>query len=526
MDDIVIDKASNLNVSAVVKPPTFERNISTLVKGGGITFAGKMFLSASRLVIAVLLARLLGAEQYGLYNLAISVAALASGLALLGLDSALVRYVAISASRRDEAGLWGALQVGVGISMLLSVVISTGLFALAYPIAEQTFHEPRLAPLLQLASIIVPLLTLSETLAGASRGFKRMEYPAIAQSIAQPVIRLILVVVLAVVGLNAAHAIVIYGLADGCASLIMLFYLNRLFSLKRPLHTARRDTRAILGFSLPLWLSQLMHQFRNNAQTLLLGSFNTVTSVGIFSVASQLNTFGGLFSSSINIASKPIIAELHDRGDREQMGRIYRTTTKWSLMLQLPIFLIVVLFAEPILSVFGESFRTGAAALVVLACADLAHVGTGMGGIILDMTGHTRLKLVNSIIRLILYLGLDVLLIPGWGLMGAAVAVLLGEIAVNLLVLLEAYILFRLLPYDRSTLKPIAASMCAFASTLVLRLWLPAEASLFYVGIHVAVLCAVYGGVTLLLRLSEEERTVLARFYRRAHSMIPRSRPC
>jgi O-antigen/teichoic acid export membrane protein len=409
--------------------------------------------------------------------------------------------------------------------MLLSVVISTAVFALAYPIAEQTFHEPSLAPLLQLICVFVPFLTLSEMLAGASRGFKRMEYPAIAQSIAQPIFRLILVVVLGVMGLNATHAIVIYGLSDATASVIMLYFLNREFSLRRPLRTARRDTRAILGFSLPLWLSQLLHQFRANAQTLILGSFNTVTSVGIFSVASQLNTFGGLFSSSINVASKPIIAELHDRGEREQMGGIYRATTKWSLMLQLPIFLIVVLFAEPILSIFGESFTDGAAALVVLAFADLVHVGTGMGGIILDMTGYTRLKLVNSILRFILYLGLDFLLIPGWGLMGAAVAVLLGEIAINLLVLLQVYFLFRLQPYDRSTLKPIAASLGAGASTLVLRLWLPAEASVFYMVIQIAVLLGVYVGVTLLLGLSEQERTVLVRFYRRVRSMIPGKRP-
>lgn len=511
-----------MNVSTVVRPRTFEQNILTVATGGSVTFAGKMFLSASRFVIAVLLARLLGAEQYGLYNLAISTGTIASGLAVLGLDTALVRYVAILASRRDEAGLWGTLQVGLGISIFLSVLTGTALFALAYPIAANVFHEPKLAPLLQLISLIVPFLTLSEILTGANRGFKKMQYPVIAQFIAQPMIRLILIVVLAMAGLNATHAVAVYGLADCAASGILLYFLHKQFSLKRPLRAARRETRAILSFSLPDWLAGLLVTFRNNVQTVLLGTLNTITNVGIFTVVSHLTSISSMFYASINTSAKPIIAELHDRGDREQMGRIYQAATKWSLAVQLPVFLAMVLFPRPLLSIFGESFTGGASALVILAFADLVVVGTGMCGSILEMTGYAKLKLVNSLVRLALYLGLNVLLIPRWGVVGAATAALAGESMINLLRLVEVFILFRLLPYNRSFIKPIAAGALALASALLMGLWFPAEASLFFVAIHVLLIFAVYVGASLLLGLSPEERTMLARLHQRARMMISR----
>jgi len=403
------------------------------------------------------------------------------------------------------------------------VLTGTAIFALAYPIAEQVFHEPRLAPLLQLMSVLVPFLTLSEMLAGANRGFKKMEYPAIAQFVAQPLIRLILTVALALVGLNAALAVVIYGVADLAASIIMLYFLNKLFSLKRPLRAARRDVRAILDFSLPFWFSNLVTTFRGNLQMLFVGALNSVVGVGIFSVADHLNAVVGMFNSSINTSAKPIMAELHDRGDVGQMGRIYQMLTKWSFTLSFPIFLVMALFPGPILSIFGESFTGGTLVLVILAFENLVNVGTGMGGIILDMTGYTKLKLVNSVVRLILFAVLDVLLIPRWGIVGAALAALIAESAVNVLRLVQVYILFRLLPYNRSFAKPIVAGVAALIGALVVGTRLPAEPNILVMAIYALIVLAVYGGMLLLLGLSPEERSMLARLRRRASAVLSRS---
>jgi len=518
----VVDNPKSLNVLEAVPPASFERNIVTVAKGGGIMFVGKLFLSVSRFVTAILLARFLGAEEYGVYSLAISAGGLAAGLAMLGLDSAVVRYVAIAARRRDEAGLWGALQVSLGLSALLSVLVSAGLYAAAYPLAASVFHEPRLAPLLQLTALIVPSLTLGDVLAGANRGFKKMEYPVIAQFIVQPAIRFVLIVVLAFFGLSAAWAVAVFGAADFAATVMMLYFLHKQFSLRRPLRAARRDTGAILGFSLPDWLSGLLVTFRSHVQSLLLGTLNTMTSVGVFAVASQVHTITGLFYSSINTSARPFLAELHDQGDHTQMGRIYQTATKWSLTMYLPVFLVVVLFPAPLLSIFGESFVAGAVALTILAWVELVNVGTGMGGVILEMTGYTKLKLVNAVVRLALYLGLNLLLIPRHGVVGAALAALVAEGVINLLRLVEVFILFRLLPYHRSLLKPATAGLAALAVTWTIGQWFPAGSNLLRVAAQALLLFAVYVGATLSFGLSPEDRLLLARLGRRAGVMLTR----
>lgn len=496
--------------------PAVGGNIAFVAKGGGITFAGKMFLTAVRVVTAIALARLLQADQLGMYSLALSAANIAVAVAIMGLDAALVRYVAVLTARGDDEELWGALQIGIGVSVIASVVTGTILFALAYPAAEVLFHEPALAPLLQLVSVIVPMLTLSEALAGAIRGFKRMDQAAVAQFVAQPLVRLVLIVALAIGGFSASDAIITFGLADLAASFILIYFLNRRFSLRRPLRNARRHLRAIMAFSVPVWLSDMMVKFHSNFQTLILGSLNTFTGVGIFTVASQVTMISSQFSSSINVTAKPVIAELHESRDMAEMGHIYSTANKWGVMVQLPVFLLMVLFPVQILSVFGHTYTDGATALIIMAFSTLILVGTGMGGIIIDMTGHTRLKLINSIIRLTVFIALDILLIPRWGVVGAATAALVGETTVNLLRIGQVYYLFRLLPYNRDFIKPLGAAAIALALTLMVGRRFPPEASWLFTALGMATLLASYGGLLLLFGPTPEEQAMLAAARRRA----------
>jgi O-antigen/teichoic acid export membrane protein len=297
-----------------------ERNMLYTVKGGGILMFGRLATYVSRFAITFVLARVLGAENYGLYNLAISAAMIAGSVSVFGLDTTMTRYIAIMNGRQDKEGLWGVIQVGLGGALFLSLVMSTGLFALAYPISQHIFHEMRLVPLLQIASLVVPFLAMSDVLAGATRGFKRMSDTVIAQNVAQPAIRLVLILALALIGVSLPAAILIFGFSDLCASIILLYFLNKRFNLRRSLSTARRSTREVLGFSLPLWLSDIMTTFRANLQTLLVGSLDNVRGAGIFAIANQVDLIGNIFHASMNQSARPLIAELNDQGKQRQVG--------------------------------------------------------------------------------------------------------------------------------------------------------------------------------------------------------------
>ena len=511
------------NIAEIKSFPAFEHNMTAVAKGGGVIFTGKLFLDAVRFVTAFILARLLGAKDYGMYSLALSATNIGVGMALLGLDAALIRYVAVMMGRKDDEAVWGTIQVGVSIAMILSVVTGTILFGFAYPIADKAFDKASLAPLLQVAAVLIPALTLSEVLASVTKGFKRMDYPVIAQFVFQPVFRLIMIVILAITGFSPFMAIVTFGLADLGASFLMLYYLNKIYPLKRPLSPAKRDLKGLLAFSLPVWMSGLMVKFQNNIQAVVLGTMGSITGVGLFAVASQITAVSGHFTSSINVSSKPIVAQLHDQKDMKQLGQIYQTANKWAVMVQLPIFLVMVIYPAALLSIFGNSYVEGAIALIILAVADLMNVGTGMGGVILDMTGYTRLKLLNSVLRLVIYIGLDLLLIPHWGLIGAAVAVMIGEGTVNFLRLIQVYILFKLLPFNKGFIKPVIAAAVAAGGALLLGIWLPAGTNLINAALGGVLLLLLYVGTTYALGFSKEEAFMLDGLRNRAMKIFKRT---
>jgi O-antigen/teichoic acid export membrane protein len=503
------------------------RNVLTAAKGSGYLAGGSFFEFASRLVIALLLARLLGAQGYGLYVLAISAAAMIASVSTLGLDDAMVRYVAILSGRRDGAGLRGTLQIGLGVSAVAGAVMGGVLYLAAQPLAEGLFGEPRLTPLLRVLAAVVPFLTISNALAGTARGFRRMDYAAFAENVVQSLVRMVLlgVVALAASGLSVFTAAVIFGISDVAATVVFIVLLRKQFVLEVSRYQeARRDVREVFGFAFPLWLSGILRQSRRNIETLILGALTAASTVGVYAVVMKVNLVGHVCLLSISVAVKPTLAQLHDRGDRAGLANLYTTATKWAFTLALPFFLVMVLYPKEILLAFGGSFAAGSTALVILACAELVNAGTGICGPVLDMTRHTRVKLANAALWTGLLIASDAVLIPRWGVVGAATASLIAIGTVNVLSVAEVWALERLVPFDRSFWKPVAASLGALATGLLVGVLYPVSPDPVSAALHATVVVAAYLGLLLLFGLSADDRLVIERTAGKISEFIRRRR--
>jgi len=516
--------AKTQNLGYPEPPAPDKQNLVRVAKGGGITLFGKIVTNIGRFVFAFLMARLLGAEQYGMYQLSLNAVTLLAGITVLGFDGALLRFIAIYVNRDDRERTWGTIQLGIGLPLILGSLTSIALFAFSYQVAVSVFDDIRMAPLLQISSVIVPFSILGSTLIGAVRGFKNMEYPVIAKFILQPIVKVVLIGIAAFFGLQVIHAVVIFGIGELLTAVTLIYYLNKLFPLKMSILSGRVDFKAVWKFTIPDWLAGLMDTFRGNIQTLLIGSLGSIAGVGIFTVANQLNILGHDFYSSINIAAKPYIAELHDKNEKSQLESIYQTSAKWSVLVNMPVFLAMVLFPTQILSIFGESFENGALALVIMACVNLVDVGTGMGGAILNMTGYTRLKLLNNIVSVVVSIALNVLLIPRFGVVGAAISALAVMSTVNALRIFQVYYLLKLIPYNRTFLKPIIAGLVTGILSYSLSRIYPIDAFILHLIVHVSVLFAVFAVMILLLKLDDDDRLMLNQITQKSQSLFQRFR--
>ena len=233
-----------------------QRNMLETAKGGGFLAAGQIFAFGSRFVIAFLVARQLGASDYGIYNLSISAATIIASIATLGLDSTMVRYIAIQSNDRDEEAIWGTIQIGTVFSVLASILLSVALYFLAEPIAINFFNEPALTTYLQLFSLFIPFATLSSVLVDVTRGFKRMDYSALAEYVILFIARVILVLIILVLfDLNAYTAIIAYGLSDVVVSVSLVYFVNKTFGMRRPVRRALYQSRRWL-YNVNVWPTQ------------------------------------------------------------------------------------------------------------------------------------------------------------------------------------------------------------------------------------------------------------------------------
>ncbi|MDX1520932.1 MAG: polysaccharide biosynthesis C-terminal domain-containing protein, partial [Anaerolineae bacterium] len=127
----------------------------------------------------------------------------------------------------------------------------------------------------------------------------------------------------------------------------------------------------------------------------------------------------------------------------------------------------------------------------------------------------------NSVISFTFTMGLNLVLIPLYGLMGAAVVALVATITLNSLRLVQLYVMYRLQPYNITFLKPIIAggltllAMYAGISTVGL------EKNIFFLIVAAPILILIYAGLIFLLGLSAEDRTVLDRLQRRVVPRLP-----
>jgi O-antigen/teichoic acid export membrane protein len=443
-----------------------------------------------------------------LYTLAITVAAIATNIAMLGLQVGMVRFLPPAIREKDENNIRGILQVCVGFPVLFSLVLAAGLFLLAVPVANLVFHDPRLIPFLRIVSLLIPMDTLAFMAYIITISFKMPKYSVIANNIIAPLAKLLLAAGFLAAGFSTNGVLVSQVIASAAALVVMVYYVNTLFSLKRIIGSSRRNTSKILRYSFPAYLGWIVNTVRSNLSTMVLGLIGLTAGVGIFAAASRFSMIGIMFYLAVGNISTPIIADLHSRGEASQMRAFYQTTTRWLMMFNLPIFLTALLFAEPLLSIFGDDFTAGATSMMILAIGTLAYTCTGIGSNILDMTDHPKVNMVNSFIMVFITIGLNILLIPGWGVNGAAAATALSSTVVNIFCLLEVWYFDHMLPYNRSFLKPLLAGMIATPLTylLIQHVILSFLLQLVVGGIF---LWGIYALTLYLLRINPEDLLVI-----------------
>jgi len=410
-------------------------HLKELLKGSSIAFVLRIIGIIAGYIFTLLITRGYGAEAMGIFALSFTLLQIASVISRLGMDTALLRFVAEYSSQGKWEVVKDVYKKAIKLVIPFSVLLSVLVFFLSPYIAEYVFKKPHLTPYFQIASIgIVPFVLLyihTESL----RGLKKIkEYMFLQQagifiiaSIILGALTLYMSSLQTSINLNKLP-IAVYIFSVFVLSIIAYFiwkkYTKKEHSQSEQKLPAQKGLSYsyILSVSVPMLFSSSLALIMGWTDTIMLGMFRTEEEVGIYNVALRVSMITSITLMAINTIAAPKFAEFWGKGDIERLAKIAQQSTKLIFWTSFPILLIFLIFPKQILGIFGEEFKAGAIALMILTVGQFVNAAAGSVGYILQMTGHQKFHQNIVLVGALLNIILNYLLIPIYGIIGAAIA--------------------------------------------------------------------------------------------------------
>ena len=184
---------------------------------------------------------------------------------------------------------------------------------------------------------------------------------------------------------------------------------------------------------------------------------------GIYAVSTKLIQLGVFVASSVAQVVRPRFSRLLAQGEGKRARSLYQVATGWQVALTWPQYLIVALFATVLLrALFGTEFAEGAPVVAILALSAMVGAAAGPVDVVLLMAGKSTWSLGNAGLALAMNIGLNLLLIPRFGIVGAAIAWAIARVVANLLPLFQVGRSLGFHPFGRELRYAAAGSLLTF----------------------------------------------------------------
>ncbi len=456
---------ANVTLAPVAqRPRAGDAGLVGAARGGLGNLVGAGFAGVAGLGVTWLVARGLGPAAAGSFFAATSAFVLFSSIARLGTSTALVYWPArLRAQGRPEL-----IAHCLRISLFPVAVLATAMAAVLW------FGAPHWFP--RTLTIFLPLAALAESLLAATRGYRMMRPTVVLDKIVKPsaqlagIATLAATAVLAEVHLPASFWTTAWALPHVPVFVCAAILLWRKVS-QPPLSPPDAEPRAGGGESLggAFWRFTAPRAVASGAQTalqrvdvLLVASLAGLVPAAAYAVAGRFIVVGQLANGAISQAVQPRLAEMLSVNDRAAANRLYQMATAWLVLISWPIHLLVLVYADLYLSVFGPAYVFAVPAVRVLAAAMLVATGCGMVDIVLSMAGRTTWNLMNVLLALTVMVAIDLYAIPRLGALGAAIGLAAAVLTNNLLPLAQLGFSLRLHPFGPPTRYAMALALLSF----------------------------------------------------------------
>ncbi|HEY7600040.1 MAG TPA: polysaccharide biosynthesis C-terminal domain-containing protein [Candidatus Limnocylindrales bacterium] len=388
----------------------------------------------------IVLARLLGVSDFGVYSFVVATVMLLGVPAILGIDRLLIRDVAVYVRQGADGLARGLVQRATQATLLASLGLALVAGLVAWLVAGGQLTPGLLAVWAGLAGL--PFLALGRVAQGGLMGLHHVVLGQAPEYLLRPLLLLggIALGYLWLGGrLDAPMAALLHTASyAGALALALLLLARRLPSGMRRARAAY-DGRAWAASAALLALLSGTAVINSQTGVVLLGALADSESAGLYAVAQRGALLIAFPLAAVNAAIAPTAARLWSSADRAALQRLVTLSARGVLAGALPLALAFILLGRPILAAFfGEPFAAADAPLAVLSLGQLANAATGSVAVLLVMTGQQRLAALGTAAGALLNVIVALALIPVLGTVGAAVGAALSLTLSNGLMVIAA----------------------------------------------------------------------------------------
>ena len=406
---------------------------SRTARDAGWSFLIKLLTTLLGFGSAVLLARLLGAEGFGIYSFAYAVVSLLALPAQVGLPNLLVRETALgmtSAGPEHVKGMW----VWAGrVVFILSTILALGAIAFLFLTGDGEMDTQTVTILWALG--LVPLVALGNLRGAALRGLKKIVSGQFPEFILRPALLVVLVSVLAFV---AAPVTAPQAMASHVGAAAIAFGVGGWLLWRHTPPTVRQASprmmsKAWISSLIPLALISGIATVERQTDILMLGWLESASQVGIYRVAVQSAALVSFGLQAIKLVLAPRFVDLYSAGDVPALQRLMTRSTRVVLAFSAAVAVLFWIFGRFLLgAIFGTDFEAAYPALAIVVGGQVVNSMVGSVGQLLIMSGHERDTAWASAFGVLFNVLLNVALIPRLGISGAAIATAVAMIARNI----------------------------------------------------------------------------------------------
>ncbi len=390
--------------------------------------------TALQFAFDLLLTNNYGAHGAGIFYLSLSVLMALALLGRLGLDQAAVRFIP-HLLKKNPAEASGVRRSAVQLSLALTIPLSIVLFLTAPWLANEVFNSSELTYYLQAFAFAVPPFSLMYIFSGTLRAMKHTRAALSVERAGMYAFAIIAALTVGAFfglsGLAVGFVVGLYVIATIGALLIKRF-------MPKHKNVVSFDKKRLMIVAAPLLFVTFATQMNGQVSVLIIGAMSDNASVAIFNIALKISMLMSLILAAINVIASTKISELYSSGRHKQLRIMISKISALGMALGIPLFTVIAIFSNELLGLFGNEFKAGSTALIILIIGQLVNVSVGSTNYILAMTGKEKVLATIVGTSLAINIALGIALVPVLGVVGAAIGtsltMILGNIATVIVV--------------------------------------------------------------------------------------------